>query len=737
MRIDGLAEGILALTDGAAPRGDDEVAISRTLAELAGVSIGGRIELADIGTRTVVGMVENPTYLGDRFVLFDPAAFAGNEESASWLIGLPDGVDPETVVQANTDPETGEQAVLIQSRESGRIQVFGDDSGSSSILILGTLALVEAALIASAAFAVSIRRRQRELGLLAATGATPRALAGTVFAEAAIIGLGACAGGVVVGIGGALALTPWLDELTQHRNPPLVIDASGLAGPVVIGFLAALVAAVIPARTVARVPVLLALSGRRPPQVPARRTLRLGLAAVAAAAAMTFFGATMRDAGSGSVSLFLLVGGAVLSTLGFGACGPWLLERLEGVAARLPLSGRIAFRDTARGRSRSSPIVTAVLASFAAAIAIGAFQASRDYEDLTGWVPSLYPDQLSIDGPGAAAAGEILRAEEGVIGGALIPYLVADDDPNVMVQYELPDAHDHQGKLINTLDQCGNCTSGAFSALQVYRPARATAEMLALAGVDDKAVEADLDAGRAVVLSYRAGSATTLQIVIWTDPESTEPTKRVTLPVRLIKVPVPGGRLPDLFLPEATIAELGLAEPGEGSPYETAPYVLRYDHDVTETEVTHAQEVASRYPDTTALRDTPPVRPGEGFRVLVIALVLLFALSVTGVAIALGEAESRPEQRSLLAIGADPRLRRQIAAARAGVLALLAGLLAVPAGLLPIWGIFLSRGSPLAVPAIEIVGAVVALPVLAIASSFLLSRPIPDWNAFRNVRPGE
>ena len=70
-------------------------------------------------------------------------------------------------------------------------------------------------------------------------------------------------------------------------------------------------------------------------------------------------------------------------------------------------------------------------------------------------------------------------------------------------------------------------------------------------------------------------------------------------------------------------------------------------------------------------------------------------------------------------------------------MSLMAGLLAVPAGLLPIWGIFVSRGSELAVPTLEIAGAVVLLPVLAIASSWLLSRPIPDWNAFRNVRPGE
>jgi putative ABC transport system permease protein len=151
----------------------------------------------------------------------------------------------------------------------------------------------------------------------------------------------------------------------------------------------------------------------------------------------------------------------------------------------------------------------------------------------------------------------------------------------------------------------------------------------------------------------------------------------------------------------------------------------------------HAQEVASRFPETRAETFSAPVRPGEAIRLVTIALMLLFALSVTGIAIALGEAESRPEQRSLLAIGADPRLRRRIAASRAAVLALLAGVLAVPAGLLPVWGLVASRGSTLAVPTLEIVGAVLALPVLAVVSSWLLSRPIPDWNAFRGIGSGE
>jgi putative ABC transport system permease protein len=735
LAVDGLATGILNLVDGRAPKGSGEAAITAAVGKLSNVSIGGQIELGDGRSVTVVGLVENPMYLGDRSVVLDPAVADFDPELATWLIGLPPGADPEAIVAAVTDPATGAQQISIQSRLSSRITVIGEDSGSASILILGSLALVEAALIASAAFAVSIRRRQRELGLLAATGATPRQLAGTVLIEGAILGLVACVAGVVLGFIGAFGLTPFLDDLTQRRNGPLVVDGLGLIGPVAIGFLAAMIAAIVPARTVARVPVLLALSGRRPPHAPARRTLWFGLAAVGLSAAMTVVGATMRNAGGDTLSILLLIGGAVLSTLGFGACGPWLLEKLEAVTSRLPLAGRIAFRDTARGRSRSSPIVTAILAGCAAAIALGAWQTSRDEENLRGWVPGLYPDQLAMTGPGSAAAeaGKVLRGEPGVIDGTLMEYL-GYDDPNVLIEYQLPDATDNDGKLINTRDQCSNCNPG-FDALQVYRPAPATPDILRMAHAESAI--ADLAKGDAVVLSYRAATATKLEILLYRDPSGAGNVERITLPVRLIRVPVVGGRLPDLFLPDKTIRELGLVVPKQTGEFEPPPYVVRYDHQVTDADVAHAQEVASRYPDTFALIDTPPVRQGAEFRLVIMALVLLFAVSVTGIAIALGEAESRPEQRSLLAIGADPRLRRRIAGARAAVLALLAGILAVPAGLLPIWGIFVSRGSPIAVPTLEIAGAVLALPLLAVFASWLLSRPIPDWNAFRNVRPGE
>jgi putative ABC transport system permease protein len=735
MDIEGLAAGILTLVDGRAPQGADEVAITAAVAETAGVAIGGRLELEDGPTSTVVGLVENPMYLNDQIVVVDPTAVEIDEDLATWLIGLPVGADHEAVIQATMDPVTGEQDVLIMSRDSSRLAVMGGDSTSSTILILGSLALVESALIASAAFAVSIRRRQRELGLLAATGATPWQLAGTVVAEGAILGLIACLAGVVVGVAGALGLTPWLDGLTQRRNPPLVVDVGGVVGPIVVGFLAAMIAAIVPARTVSRVPVLLALSGRRPAQSSARLTLWFGMGAIGLAATMTVVGATMRNAGSDSMSILLLVAGAVLSTLGFGACAPWLLERLERLAARLPLAGRIAFRDTARARSRSSPIVTAILAGCAAAIALGAWQTSRDAENLEGWVPVLYPDQLVFSGSEPSAAGERLVEEGTAVAGVRVPQLVPGDQ-SVGIRFQLPDAHDADGELVNVLDTCQNCNPGAFMSPEVTNIGPASPEILAMAHAES-AVR-DLREGRAVVLSNpRVATATTLEILVFGDPTQEEPTQRLTVPVRVIQVQVPGAILPGAFLPDATIRQLGLVETDDDGPYGTSPYVVRYDHPVTEADLQHAQEVASRFPETFADTLSAPERPGAEFRLVIIGLVLLFAVSVTGIAIALGEAESRPEQRSLLAIGADPRLRRRIAAARAAVLALLAGVLAVPAGLLPIWGIFAARGRPLAVPTLEIAGAVLALPLLAVVSSWLLSRPIPDWNAFRSVGVGQ
>ena len=719
--LDGLAEGMLALVEGRQPRGLNEVAISAKVAELAEVGLGGQLTLDGAPPATVVGIVENETYLEDRLVLIDPHATpVADPAFGSWLVAVPEGVDADALVAATVDPETGAPTTpfSIESRNAGGITVVGGDSYSPTIIVLGTLALVEAALVASAAFAVSIRRRQRELGLLAAAGATPGQLATTVILEAALLGAVAALVGVAIGILGAFIVAPSLDALTQRRNEPLVIDLTGVVVPAVIGFVAALIAALTPARTAARVPVLTALSGRRPAVAPARRSLFIGIGVVVLSIAMTLLGANQRA--QGLVSILLLVGGAVLGTLGFGACGPWLLERLEGVALRLPLPGRIAFRDAARARSRSSPIVTAVLASFAATVALGTWTASRDADNAAEWRPYLFPEQVIVRGAGAeAAAADIVELDGGV-----------ESNPTTVLwiphpgwfEIQSPGAKDANGEVI------------VYGPEEEPRPftiqevALATPGTLRIAHAEAGA--SDIAAGTVVIVWHEPLTLDHVEFQMWDDPEASEPTRRIEKPATVIVDPAGGGAVRGALISQSLADELGF-EPWAESGW--AEHIVTFDRPVTEADVALAAEIAGRYADTFADAAFPPPQPDAAFRMVMIALALLFAVSVTGVAIALGEAESRPEQRALLALGADPRLRRRIVASRAAVVTLLAGTLAVPAGLLPVWGLLVSRKEPLAVPLLEIGGAVLALPVLAVLAAWLLSRPIPDWSAFRNI----
>ena len=114
--------------------------------------------------------------------------------------------------------------------------------------------------------------------------------------------------------------------------------------------------------------------------------------------------------------------------------GPWASVRaVHGCSSAwsalrpvLPLASRIALRDTARARSRNGPIVTALLASFAATVALAAYMASVDATNAARWTPWLARDQIFIQGEGAATAGPEAAETLGAIAAAPIPG-VGDD----------------------------------------------------------------------------------------------------------------------------------------------------------------------------------------------------------------------------------------------------------------------------------------------------------------------
>jgi putative ABC transport system permease protein len=629
------------------------------------------------------------------------ASSLGGPTGVDWLVKLPAGASAADVASAidvflaqgvtSATPPSGLPVFQALTRSAaGR----PSDTQTGSIFILGGLALVEAALIASAAFAVSIRRRQRELGLLGAVGAEPSHLATTVLAEATLLGVLGAVLGILVGAAAALATGPRLDGLVDRRNPPIAISPPWLLAAGGIGVLAALIAAALPAWTASRVPILAALSGRRPPTAPARRTLRLGLATIVIAFLITLLGTAVafRSAdGSPGLGIGLLLLGAVLGVLGFGACSPWLLERLEGLAARLPLSPRLALRDTARHRSRNGPIVTALLASFAATVAVAAIFSSQQASVAQFYQPSVRDDQLVMNGPGALTAGPQAASDLGAVGAAPLVPATTSDDAGAFV--DAPGWESHSDLVIG--DENLMRALGAGSAIP------------------------DLRTGSVILFSAHAADIQQALIRSGSGP------REGTLPARVVATGQTYAMLPGAVVSADAAASLGLR------PGIAGMFVMRLPHAVTQADIDDASLLAAKSADTAVNWETGIQRPGDAFRLILVIASLLFALTITGVAVALGEAEARPDQRTLLAIGADPRIRRRITAARAGVLAAIAGVLAVPAGLLPVWGLLATRHVPLVVPLPEVLVAMAVLPVAAVVGAALLSRPISTWSAYR------
>jgi putative ABC transport system permease protein len=725
--LDGLARGMLDLTEGRLPYSTSEVAISRSLASLAGVGIGGSIQLEGSPRQTIVGFIEDPGNLGSRVVLEHPSlADAADPTGRVWLITLPPGAPGDSLDQLYS----GQDALFTANSRAG---FYGGSGGVTlGTLLVGALALIETVLVGAAAFAVGIRRRQRELGLLTAAGASRRQVAATVLGEAVLLAALAAGLAVLVGVGLVALASPWLDQITNHRNGPLVIDFVAVGLAALVGVVAGVAAALVPAWTAARVPPLLALSGRRPPMSSARRTLVAGLAVIGLSVALTAAGATLLlDQATNGIAPILLVGGAILGVFGFGACSPWLVERLEWLSRHLPLAGRIALRETARARSRTAPIITATLAGLAAAVAIATIVSTQSALFGSEWQPSLRPDQFLLIGQEAPQLGPQVAREMSAVGaaGPLLPVAADGSDKSLAIVVTAGD-----GAAPARLDDSGGCSDCGPPLF----PGVGTPDFLAAMGAE--AAATDLAEGHVALLADQPLDTRSATVAVQENslvPQSgpygtfypTHYTQIQQLPARAFVVGAAAhGRFPTALISEQLAARLGF----EAVP-EQYMFVIRLDHPVTEADVAAAASLVADSPSTYAEADFKPIDPGAVERLIVSALSMLLALTITAIAVALGEAEGRADQRTLVAVGADPGLRRRIVAARAGVIALLAAILALPAGLLPVWGLYASRNQSVALPLPELVAIVVLLPVVAMLGGLLLSRSLPPWSAFREV----
>lgn len=757
-----LLTGAFSIRDGRAPMGPGEVALDQETADEFGVEVGDTLTLVEpAGSWTVSGIVRQESYWSQSLVVF--GEFDWDRVSPGSLGGiiyvdLPAG----TTVEQTAASLTALQGYgHFEARDvTPEWMLYGDsgDRVSTSAMawgwVAGALALCVVGIIIAAAFATSARRQLVTLGQLSANGADQKLLRRTMALQGSWSGLFGSLGGVALGLVLLVVFRGVVDQLADKHLGAYEIMPVDLVIIVLTGVAAATIAALVPARSIAKVPVMAALSGRRPLGAVPRRLVPIGLGLFGAGLFLLMLAATATTGndggGSGDGDLYAAV--AVLGGLGvlFGMCclSPLAVDTVGKVGARLSGSWRLSARSLARTRTRSAGVVTAIAA--AGALALGgatAFASAMAEEPIDTGVPSVPADTVLVaastwsydegptfgegsgsttyDPPGYQVAPippSILDQVGAVVDGEVTPRRVALWDP---APYEMtPDGVRVDGLQADE--------SGILMMADPF--------VLDLIGLSD-ADRARLDDVGAMnvqsygpLIGYASGSVGPLgpEPVTVPPPVVIDVAGRSPVTVEVIAPLDPidslAGVWGTMVTPERA-AELGLEIVEDG-------IFIVADTDLTTAQIERLQDIQNSVwngsvfdvPDTDQLAGQTQVTitpnyvedevPEDLVNLAIVVAALLFTLSIVGIGLALSAAESRDERDVLVAIGAKPSTMRRVAGQKAVLMSLAGTLLAVPTGLLPVVTVVRAVREypgqyPLAMPWGMVFVLVVGVPVLA------------------------
>jgi putative ABC transport system permease protein len=329
---------MIALTRGRYPSGAGQAAVTGQIAQTLQLRVGSRLSLGG-HRQTVTGIVENPSDLSDQFVLVSPSG-AGPPQSLTVLLNAS---------PASFDAfRTGFRSPLVWQAQGPGTQgaVAGGMLGAVTVLLL----LIS--LVAAAGFAAIAARRQRQLGMLAAIGATRKQLRMVMVSGGAAVGVIAALAGTVAGLAVWIAAAPGLDTFAGHRIDRFNIPWDLVALGMLLAVVTATAAAWWPARAAARLPVMLALSARPPRPRPAHRPAMLAALMIVAGVVCLGLADQARPP--------LIIAGALAMTLGILLISPLAIRALAALGGRAPVAVRLALRDLGRQQARTGAALAAI-----------------------------------------------------------------------------------------------------------------------------------------------------------------------------------------------------------------------------------------------------------------------------------------------------------------------------------------------------------------------------------------
>ena len=357
---------------GRLPNADNELAIPASLAEGHKVAVGAKLKVSTFDDKasivTVVGTVDDSSSFAPvSAVATGSAVKKWNPQGSIGSIGVAakPGVSQEALVAAISGTVGGVQVYTgsawidreVKSLTHG-VDVLGGVFGMFAVI-----ALFVASLVIANTFTIVIAQRTREMALLRCVGASRRQVFSSVIAEASVVGVAASAVGVLFGI----ALVAILLALAGQFNwgiPPvgLHVDAISLVLPLVLGTIATLVAAVVPARRATRVAPLAAL---RPEAAPAASS-KAGVLRLVLGFLLLAGGGLLLADGAKTHQVLIGVAGGVISFMGVLAIGSLLVPALIRLLGALPARGggvpaRIAVGNAVRNPKRTAATTSALL----------------------------------------------------------------------------------------------------------------------------------------------------------------------------------------------------------------------------------------------------------------------------------------------------------------------------------------------------------------------------------------
>ncbi|MDX6258450.1 MAG: putative transport system permease protein [Kribbellaceae bacterium] len=360
-------------TAGKLPDAKNEIALPAKLAEKYKIAVGQDLKLSSwqgkAYTVKVVGLVDDSTSIGggdavataETVKTFEPQGYINQIKVAA----NPGVTQPALVVAVTAavnqglETFTGEGWIDHEVKQiTNGIDVLGGVFGMFAVI-----ALFVACLVIGNTFTIVIAQRTREMALLRCVGASRKQVFSSVLAEATVVGLVASGIGVVFGVAlSAIALT--LARSFDWGIPPvdLHLDLASVFIPLLLGTIATILAAVVPARRATRVAPLAAL---RPEAAPIAKS-KAGVVRLILGFLLLAGGGLLLAKGAKSHEVIIGVGGGVISFIGILSIGSLLVPALVRVLGALParaggVPARIAVANAVRNPRRTAATTSALL----------------------------------------------------------------------------------------------------------------------------------------------------------------------------------------------------------------------------------------------------------------------------------------------------------------------------------------------------------------------------------------